>query len=189
MALTIMAASALAARLAEPLGVKPLLLTGLTALIGATLLLSRVSVGGSYLSDVLPGMTLFAIGLAFSYTTATIGGTAGVPDADQGLAGGLLHTFNQVGGAIGLAVLAAVAASASQGAVDHPHTALVVGLRTAFLAALGFAALGVAAATTLVREHDCKRELARRQADEGTTLDATAAGCLAALGGRVLRDR
>jgi mannose/fructose/N-acetylgalactosamine-specific phosphotransferase system component IID len=158
-------------------------------LIGATLLLSRVSVGGSYLGEVLPGMTLFAIGLAFSYTTATIGGTAGVPDTDQGLAGALLNTFNQVGGAIGLAVLAAVAATASQGAVDHPHTALVAGLRTAFLAALGFAALGVAAATTLVREHDFKRELARRQADEGTTLDATAAGCLAALGGRVLRDR
>ncbi len=76
MALTIMATSALAARLAQPLGVKPLLLTGLAALMGAALLLSRVSVGGSYLGDVLPGMTLFAIGLAFSYTTATIGGTA-----------------------------------------------------------------------------------------------------------------
>jgi EmrB/QacA subfamily drug resistance transporter len=189
MALTIMAASALAARLAEPLGVKPLLLTGLTALIGAALLLSRVSVGGNYLSDVLPGMTLFAIGLAFSYTTATIGGTAGVSDADQGLAGGLLNTSNQVGGAVGLAVLAAVAATASHGAVEPPDAALVAGLRSAFLAALGFAVLGVAAATMLVREHDCKRELARRQADEGAALDATAAACLAALGGRVLHDR
>ncbi|MDQ3858762.1 MAG: MFS transporter, partial [Actinomycetota bacterium] len=83
MALTIMAMSALAARVAEPIGVKPLLLTGLAALIGATLTLSLVSVSGSYLTDVLPGMTLFAIGLAFSYTTTTIGGTAGVPDADQ----------------------------------------------------------------------------------------------------------
>ena len=189
MALTIMAGSALAARLAEPFGVKPLLLTGLTALIGASLLLSRVPVGGSYLNDVLPGMTLFAIGLAFSYTTATIGGTAGVPDADQGLAGGLLNTFNQVGGAVGLAVLAAVAAAASQGAARSPDAALVAGLRTAFLAALGFAVLGVAAATTLIREHECRRELARLRADDAGALDATAAGCLAALGGRVLRDR
>jgi hypothetical protein len=57
------------------------------------------------------------------------------------------------------------------------------------LTALGFAALGVAAATTLIREHDCQRELARRQADEGGALDVTAASCLAALGGRVLHDR
>jgi hypothetical protein len=80
-----MAMSALAARLAEPIGVNPLLLTGLAALIGATVVLSRVSLGGSYLSDVLPGMTHFAVGLAFSYSTTAIGGTAGVPDATKAL--------------------------------------------------------------------------------------------------------
>ena len=186
MALTIMATSALAARLAQPIGVKPLLITGLGSLMGAALLLSRVSVGGSYLSDVLPGMTLFGVGLAFSYTTTTIGGTAGVPDADQGLAGGLLNTFNQVGGAVGLAVLAAVAAS--EGAAESAD-ALVDGLRAAFLAALGFAALGVVTATTLIREKECKRELERRQSGDGTALDATVAGCLAALRGQALEQR
>jgi MFS family permease len=186
MALTIMAMSALAARLAEPIGVKPLLLIGLSALISATLLLSRVSVGGSYLSDVLPGMTLFAIGLAFSYTTTTIGGTAGVPDADQGIAGGLLNTFNQVGGAVGLALLATVVAAAGGGAAEGADAGLVDGLRAAFLAALVFAVLGVVATLTLMREHDCRRELARRQADDEGRLDATAAGCLTGLGGRVL---
>ena len=186
MALTIMAMSALAARLAEPIGVKPLLLIGLSALISATLLLSRVSVGGSYLSDVLPGMTLFAIGLAFSYTTTTIGGTAGVPDADQGIAGGLLNTFNQVGGAVGLALLATVVAAAGGGAAEGADAGLVDGLRAAFLAALVFDVLGVVATLTLMREHDCRRELARRQADDEGRLDATAAGCLTGLGGRVL---
>ena len=189
MALTIMAASAVAARLAEPIGVKPLLLAGLAALVGGSLLLSRISVTGSYASDVLPGMTLFAVGLAFSYTTTTIGGTAGVPDADQGLAGGLLNTFNQVGGAVGLAVLATVAATVTETAAAPGDAALVEGLRAAFLAALAFAALGVVTATTLIRERDCERELARRRAEAAAPLDTTVAAGVAALGGRVIDDR
>ena len=188
MALTIMATSALAARLAEPIGVKPLLLAGLAALIGGSLFLSRLPVAGSYVGDVLPGMTLFAVGLALSYTTTTIGGTAGVPDGDQGLAGGLLNTFNQVGGALGLAVLATVAAVASERASGAADAALVAGLRAAFLVAVAFAALGVVIATTLIRERDCERELARRQRAEAGTLDATVAGCLAALRGQVIAD-
>ena len=183
MALTIMAASALAARLAEPVGVKPLLLTGLVALIGGSLLLSRISVTGSYASDVLPGMTLFALGLAFSYTTATIGGTAGVPDADQGIAGGLLNTFNQVGGAVGLAVLATIAATVTEGAAVPGDAALVEGLGAAFLAALAFAALGVFTATALIRESDCERELARRRPDTTAPLEATVAAGVAAADG------
>ncbi len=165
-----------------------LILAGLAALVGGSLLLSRISVTGSYASDVLPGMTLFAVGLAFSYTTTTIGGTAGVPDADQGLAGGLLNTFNQVGGAVGLAVLATVAATVTERAAAPGDAALVDGLRGAFLAALAFAALGVVTATTLIRGRDCERELARRQSEDGAPLDATAAGCLAGLGARVIDD-
>ena len=185
MALTIMVMSALAARLAEPLGVKPLLLAGLAALIGASIWLSRISVDGSYPADVLPGMTLFAIGLAFAYTTTTIGGTAGVPDADQGVAGGLLNTFNQVGGAVGLAVLATVAAAAGA-AADGDGAGLVDGLRAAFLAALAFALLGVVATLALIRECDCELELRRRRSGDEARLEASAAGCLTGLGGRVL---
>ncbi len=165
MALTIMAASALAARLAEPIGVKPILLSGLVAMIVAALLLSRLSVGGSYLSDVLPGMMLFAIGLGLSYTTTTIGGTSGVPNVDQGLAGGLLNTFNQIGGAVGLAVLATVASATGQ--AGHGDVALVEGLRAAFLAELGFAALGLATATTLLREDAQMRMEQRGLHDHG----------------------
>ncbi|MDQ3866386.1 MAG: MFS transporter [Actinomycetota bacterium] len=189
MALTIMATSALAARLAAPIGVKPLLLAGLAALIGGSLFLSHLPVRGSYLGDVLPGMTLFALGLALSYTTTTIGGTAGVPDADQGLAGGLLNTFNQVGGAVGLAVLATVASATSEHSPASTDAALVAGLRAAFLAAVGFAVLGVLIAVTLIRERDCEEELARRQRDEAVGLDPTVAGCLAALRGQVIEER
>ena len=189
MALTIMAASALTARLAEPIGVKPLLLTGLATLIAGSLLLSRLPIGGSYLSDVLPGMTLFAIGLALSYTTTTIGGTAGVPDADQGLAGGLLNTFNQVGGAVGLAILATVAAAASDPAAGSADATLVAGLRAAFLAAAGFATLGVLVAATLIRTRDCEAEVSRRRRPGEAGMKATVAACLAALRGQVIDER
>jgi EmrB/QacA subfamily drug resistance transporter len=186
MALVVMATSALAARLAEPVGVKPLLLSGLGALIAGSLLLSRVSVDGSYTSDVLPGMTLFAVGLALSYTTTTIGGTAGVSDDDQGVAGGLLNTANQIGGAVGLAVLATVAAAASDQGTGSADAALVAGLQDAFLAALVFAVIGVSTAITLIRERDCRHEVTRRQRGDGVPLDATATGCLAGLRGQVI---
>ena len=187
MALTIIVVSAVAARATAIIGVKPLLLVGLGALIFATLLLSDVSTGGSYLVDVLPGMTLFAVGIACSYTTATIGGTAGVPDADQGVAGGLLNTFNQVGGAVGLAVLAAVA-TGSGGGAEPADATVVEGLRHAFLAALGFAAVGAVTALTVIREHDCVRELARRR-EHGAGVKSASAGCLAGLGERIIDHR
>ena len=102
------------------------------------------------------------------------------------MAGGLLNTFNQVGGAVGLAVLATVAAAAGGGAAEEADAELVDGLRAAFLVALAFGLLGVVATVTLVRERDCKEELARRQADDEGRLEATAAGCLTGLGGRVI---
>jgi EmrB/QacA subfamily drug resistance transporter len=185
MALTIMLTSAVIARAAERVGVKPLLLFGLGALVAASLLLSRMSAGGSYATDVLPGMLVFAVGLAASYTTSTIGGTAGVPDADQGVAGGLLNTFNQVGGAVGLAVLAAVA-TASEGVIQQTQAGLVDGLSAAFVAAVGFAALGVLTAVGLVHGHECDRELARREQEDRAGLDATTMGCLAGLGQRII---
>jgi MFS family permease len=188
MALTIMAASATAARLAQPIGVKPLLLGGLVALVLATALLSRLSPGGSYARDVLPGMVLFAVGLGLSYTTATIGATAGVPDADQGLAAGLLNTFNQVGGAIGLTVLAAIA-TRSGGAPERSDMALVEGLDAAFLAASGLAATGVLIATILVRSHDCDHAWARRRSGVRPLVRASTVGCAAGLTGRIVDGR
>jgi EmrB/QacA subfamily drug resistance transporter len=186
MALTIMAVSALAARLAEPVGVKQLLFVGLSALIAAAVLLSRAAADGTYTRDVLPGMLLFSVGLGVSYTATTIGGTAGVPDEDQGVAGGLLDTFNQVGGAVGLAILAAIAATQGELTGADGAEGLVDGMRAAFLAGLGFAVFGIVTAAVLISEADCTRELRRRRAVEGPGLDTAVAGCLARLGGQVL---
>jgi EmrB/QacA subfamily drug resistance transporter len=150
MTVVITVTTTLAARRAERIGVERLLLVGIGALVLAALLLSRARTDGSYLSDVLPGMLLFAVGLAAAYTAVGIGGTTGVPDADQGIAGGLLTSVKQVGGAVGLAVLVLVAmGSGDLGA--QMDAALVEGLGDAYLATLGFAALAASAAVVLLR--------------------------------------
>ncbi|MDQ3895249.1 MAG: hypothetical protein M3292_11430, partial [Actinomycetota bacterium] len=79
-----------------------------------------------------------------------------------------------------------MAAAVTEGAAGPPDSALVEGLRAAFLAALGFVVLGVLSATVLIRERECSRELVRREADEEPGLETAAAGCVAALGGRVI---
>jgi len=150
MTLTITLTTTLAARRAERIGVRRLLLIGIGALVLAAVLLSRASAHGTYLTDVLPGMLLFAVGLAASYTGVGIGGTAGVPDADQGVAGGLLTSFKQVGGAVGLAVLVLVATGSGDLAAQM-DMALVEGLSDAFLATLGFAAVAASTVAVLPR--------------------------------------
>ena len=151
MTLTVMVTTTVAARCAERIGLMRLVLLGVGALALAAVMLSRASADGSYVTDVLPGMLVFAVGLGTSYTAVGIGGTAGVPDADQGVAGGLLSMTKHVGGAVGLAVLAVVVIEG--GGSDAPRTdrALVDGLSAAFLVSLGFPALAALTATTLIR--------------------------------------
>jgi MFS family permease len=178
MTLTITLTTTLGARHAEDIGLRRLLLLGVASLALGAALLSRVSTAGSYPADVLPGMLLFAMGLAASYTGAGIGGTTGVADADQGVAGGLLSTAKQVGSAVGLTVLAVVATGG--GAAAQADGAVVRGLMTAFIAALGFPALAVLAATTLLRGHSAERRSPRADGPlPGGRQQPIAAPCLA----------
>jgi EmrB/QacA subfamily drug resistance transporter len=157
------ASAQLASHTIGRLGARMLLGTGLLLMAGGMLLLSRVAVGGSYFSDVLPGLILLAIGIGVGLTTATVAATSGVDDGEQGLASGLLISSQQVGFAAGLAVLATVAASATRASTGQPALALVAGFRLAFLVALGFALAGAIAAVSLVRRADCDAELRRRR--------------------------
>ena len=77
--------------------------------------LSRVPVGGSYVADVLPGMIIMALGMGIVFVTATAGANEGVPPAQAGLAAGLLNASQQLGSALGLAILSAIATSRTQG--------------------------------------------------------------------------
>lgn len=166
MTLTIMVTTMLVTRSAERIGIRRLLLLGVGALFVAALVLSRIPPDGRYPTDVLPGMLLFAVGLAATYTASAIGGTTAVPDVDQGVAGGLLNASKQVGGAVGLAVLAVVASGGGGDVVVQSDKALVAGLSNAFIAAIGFAALAVVLAAWLVPERGGERGSAPSTRDE-----------------------
>ncbi len=139
-------------RLLPRLGVKVVLaLSGLFLGMGM-LLQARLPVDGSYLVDVLPAIVVTAAGLGLGFVTATVAATAGVPAQQQGLASGVLNTAQQVGGAVGLAVLATLAASRTSDALQAggaPAQALMDGFSRGFVVAAGFGAAAALAALML----------------------------------------
>jgi EmrB/QacA subfamily drug resistance transporter len=149
--------SAVAAQLVNRIGVKPVLVVGMTALSIALLYFTQVSVGGSYLSDLLPGFLLIAVGLGFSFVPISIAALAGVRAAEQGLASGLINTSQQIGGALGIAALTAVATSTTTDAVASGSTmpvALTDGFQAAFYGAAAVAIVGIFVALFVVRGED-----------------------------------
>ncbi len=94
--------SGLAAQLVTRIGVKPVLVVGMTSLTAGLLYFTQVSVGGSYLGDLLPGFLLISVGLGFSFVPISIAALAGVEAAEAGLASGLINTSQQIGGALGI---------------------------------------------------------------------------------------
>jgi EmrB/QacA subfamily drug resistance transporter len=146
--------STVAAQLVTRLGVRPVLLTGLTVLAGSLAYLSQISVGGSYIADLLPGFLLMALGLGFSSVPLSIAALGGVEPREAGLASGLLNTSQQIGGAIGIAVMSTFAATRTQDAVAAGATAdeaLVHGFRGALLLSATVALAGLAATLLLIR--------------------------------------
>jgi EmrB/QacA subfamily drug resistance transporter len=127
----------------RPLVAVSMVLTGL-----GCLLLTQVSVDGSYLGDVFLGLLVFGPGLGAGYVAGSIGSLAGVPEEQAGLASGLNNTSFQIGGALGVAVLSSVAVSEAQGA--DPLAALTNGYQAAFATAIAFAALGLLVAIVLL---------------------------------------
>jgi MFS family permease len=139
------------------IGVKPVLVAGMTFLTVGLILFTQVSVGGSYVGDLLPGFLLIGIGLGFSFVPISIAALAGVRDEEQGLASGLINTSQQIGGALGIAVLSTVATSQTTDAIASGTAlpnALTDGFQTAFFVGVGIAAVGVLASLFLVRDSD-----------------------------------
>ncbi len=149
--------SAVAAQLVTRLGVKPVLVIGMAALTAGLLWFTQVSVGGSYVADLLPGFLLIGVGLGFSFVPISIAALAGVRDAEAGLASGLINTTQQIGGALGIAALSTIATSrtsdAIAGGTDRAQAA-VDGFSAAFYAGLGIAAAGIVAAFVLIRRDE-----------------------------------
>jgi EmrB/QacA subfamily drug resistance transporter len=149
--------SALAAQLVTRVGVKPVLVVGMTALSAGLLYFTQVSVSGSYVGDLLPGFLLIAVGLGFSFVPISIAALAGVQSAEAGLASGLINTSQQIGGALGIAALTAVATSTTNDGIASGTAvpvALTDGFQAAFIGAAAIALVGVLVALFVVRRED-----------------------------------
>jgi EmrB/QacA subfamily drug resistance transporter len=152
--------SAIAAQLVTRIGVKPVLVTGMVALTAGLVYFTQVSVGGSYLGDLLPGFLLVAVGIGFAFVPISIAALAGVQAAEAGLASGLINTSQQIGGALGIAALSSIATSRTADAIAGGATqssALVSGFHGAFLAGAIIGALGIAASLALIRGEELQQ--------------------------------
>jgi len=154
---TAVVAAAPAQMLSTRIGVKPVMLIGLGVLVGGMLWYTQISPHSSYFVDLLPGFVAVGIGLPFSYIPLTIAALAGVEDDDAGLASGLLTTSQQVGGAIGTAVLSTVAfthaKTLGKGGAD-PSEALTSGFSWGFWVGVGIWGSASASAILLIRERE-----------------------------------
>jgi EmrB/QacA subfamily drug resistance transporter len=139
-----------ASQLVTKVGPKPVLVSGLTFTTIGLVLFTQISPDGSYLGDVLVPSVIVAVGLGLSFVSLTITAMSGVTHHEAGLASGLLNTAQQVGGALGLAVLSSVAASQISDSSSHGAGALTDGFSSAFAVGAGFAALGVVLALVAV---------------------------------------
>jgi EmrB/QacA subfamily drug resistance transporter len=136
-------------------GFRPVAATGMALMGAGSVLLTQVSVGGSYFGDIFFGLLVCGPGIGFAFVTATVAALAGVAEEESGLASGLSNTALQIGSALGVAIVTTVAVSRSadysaahQG--GNPLVALNEGFQTAFLALVVLAAIGTALALLLL---------------------------------------
>jgi hypothetical protein len=134
------------------------LIAGMGLVAVALVWFAQVPTHGAYAADLLGPMVVAAAGLGLAFVPVTIAAVAGVRDHEAGLASGLINTAQQVGGALGLAVLATIANSrttsemkAAHGAPSALHHALTLGFHAAFLTGAGIALLGMVVAAVLIR--------------------------------------
>jgi MFS family permease len=141
----------LARRLVARFGTRAVLAGGLVSIGLGQVWLAQLSVSGSYAVNVLPGVLLTSFGMGLLFPTIAVTVTSGVEPGDRGLAGGLLAASQQVGMAVGLAVLATVAAARSHAVTGPAAVALVSGYRLSFWVAAGIAACALAVVLLLMR--------------------------------------
>jgi len=163
----IIVSAGLASVLTTRFGFKPVLVMGLLLTASGLLWFSQVSPDGGYVSDILFPSLLAAVGLGFAFVPMTVAAVSGVEPHEAGLASGLINTSQQIGGALGLAILATIANGRTADVAEAGNAlpvAMTEGFQRAFTVGAGFAILGAVLALVLIsgrasREH---REAAQR---------------------------
>jgi EmrB/QacA subfamily drug resistance transporter len=154
----IMVSAGFASKFTPRLGVRPVTIGGMIVTIAGMMLLTRISVDGSYAADVLPALVLTALGLGAVFVPLTLVATTGLDNEDQGLASGIFNTSQQIGGALGLAILASLAASKTASATGvSQQAALVEGFHVAFAGGAAFMVVALGCFLALLRRRDVER--------------------------------
>jgi EmrB/QacA subfamily drug resistance transporter len=149
----LVAAATTGAVLVERIGVRPILVTGLTILMVALFGLSQLDAGSTFVSGLLPWFILAGLGIGLCFPSAQVAAFTGFDERDSGLASGLVNTSQEVGGAVGVAVMAAIAIAVTDNGVaggTAPVDALADGFARAFLIG-GFVAIAGIVMALLLR--------------------------------------
>lgn len=171
-ALSVVVASNLAQMVVTRLGVRPTLVFGLLLSTASIGLLTRLPLDGDYVRDLFPAFIVGGIGLGLTFVPVTIASLSGVDRTDAGIASGLVNTSRQIGGAIGLAAVTAIAATATRNysgdggsvaALDH-------GFRVALYSLTGLLVLGLVVAAVLVKPSAAPEPVAERERVEARPL-------------------
>ncbi len=179
LAVGIIFAAGAASQLVTRLGFKPPLIAGLLLIAGGLFWFAQVPApGGSFAADVLGPSLLAAVGLGFAFVPVTIAAVTGTEPDEAGLASGLINTSQQVGGALGLAILATIANSRTQSVfhsgVHSASVALTRGFDRAFLIGAGFAIAGAILAAVLISSRDSREHSLAAQAGDSAVAPAPA---------------
>jgi EmrB/QacA subfamily drug resistance transporter len=150
----IMISAGIASGLATRIGVRPVAGVGMALTILGMLYFGRMPVDGAYATDVLPGIALASLGMGAVFMPLTLVATTGLEDEDQGLASGIFNTSQQIGGALGLAILSTIAAGQTHS--DEPGQ-LVHGFHYAFVGAACFVFAALVATLALLRKRDLEK--------------------------------
>jgi EmrB/QacA subfamily drug resistance transporter len=142
-------------------GVKPALVFGMSLMTAGLLYFTQVSPDGSYWADLFPGFLIIGLGMPFAYVPVTIAAVAGTKQDEAGLASGLINTSQQIGGAVGIAILSTVAVSTTTGdlgAGSQQVVALTNGFAAAFWTGAAISFAGVLVSLFLVRGRDLQHQ-------------------------------
>jgi EmrB/QacA subfamily drug resistance transporter len=180
LAVTIIISAGIASTLVTRTGYKPILATGMGLIAAGLVWFSQIDADGTFLADILGPSLLAAVGLGFAFVPQTIAAVSGVGEHEAGLASGLINTSQQVGGALGLAVLSTVAfpqiednIAGSGGDPAALGSILTDGYADAFLAGAVIAVLGLIATLTLIRGSDSR---AHMELGDGSEIEGPGTG-------------
>jgi EmrB/QacA subfamily drug resistance transporter len=167
-------AASISSQLFARIGTKPVVLLGSVIGAGGLYWLSRIPVDGSYLSDILPGLLVVSVGLGGVFTGLTTAANAGVGEDKAGLAAGLLNTGQQLGAALGLAILSALATARTDSVLHAGHSSFAQAATDGYQRALMGGALLMLAASVVALLARNTRQTSAPVVEEQPALDLAA---------------